>query len=213
MIRPAGLEDVRLEGAAGIILSAGISSRMGRDKALLDFPGTNDNFLTMQIASLKPHCELVIVVAGANAESLKRFVYAQAAELVVNPDPARGQFSSLQVGLQAVLDRGRDKALITHVDRLPALHETLLRLRQRFVEIERKGQWLVVPQFAGKHGHPVLAGREMIEAWLQAPISSTGREVEHVHQNRIDYLDLDDANVTANINTPEEYEDMVRRSS
>jgi molybdenum cofactor cytidylyltransferase len=205
-------ERVRLEGVAGIILSAGISSRMGRDKALLGLPGTNENFLTSQISSLKPHCELVIVVAGANANSLKHFVYAQAAELVVNPDPSRGQFSSLQVGLQAVLDRGRDKALITHVDRLPPLHTTLSRLRQRFSEVERQGKWLVVPQFQGKHGHPVLAGREMIEAWLRAPIASTARDVEHQHPDRIDYLDLDDANVTANVNTPEEYDNLIGRT-
>jgi CTP:molybdopterin cytidylyltransferase MocA len=202
----------RLEGVAGIILSAGISSRMGRDKALLELPGTHEKFVTAQIAALKPHCELVIVVAGANAGSLKHFVYARAAELVVNPDPSRGQFSSLQTGLQAVLDRGRDKALITHVDRVPAASTTFDRLRERYSQVERQGKWLVVPQFAGKHGHPVLAGREMIEAWLRAPIQSTAREVEHQHQDRIKYVDVDDANVTVNVNTPEEYEKLASKT-
>ncbi|HWK31971.1 MAG TPA: nucleotidyltransferase family protein, partial [Terriglobales bacterium] len=86
---------MRLSGVGGIILAAGASSRMGTDKALLEFPGTDQNFLSAQIASLKPHCEMVLVVAGRNASALKTDVYRKAADLVVNPDPDRGQFCSL----------------------------------------------------------------------------------------------------------------------
>ena len=63
----------------------------------------------------------------------------------------------------------------------------------------------MVPEYNARHGHPVLAGREMIEAWLQAPMESTARDVEHNHQHRIEYLRVDDASVVANINTPEDY--------
>jgi molybdenum cofactor cytidylyltransferase len=195
---------VKLEGLAGVILAAGYSSRMGKDKALLELPGSGKNFISAQIASLKPHCELVIVIAGANVDAIKDFVFAEAAELLANPDPARGQFSSLRVGLQAVLDRGRDKALITHVDRIPCSSQTIEGLKSRFAEAH--GEWLVVPEYEGQHGHPVLAGREMIEAWLQAPIESTAREIEHAHQQRIEYLRVNDPSVVANINTPDDYE-------
>src|SRR5436305_324001 len=91
---------------AGVILAAGSSTRMGRDKALLAWQ--DGTFLSAAIDSLAPHSELVIVVAGDNAEQLRPTIYQKAGFLVSNPDPSRGQFSSLQVGLQAVLDRGRD---------------------------------------------------------------------------------------------------------
>jgi molybdenum cofactor cytidylyltransferase len=178
---------------------------MGTDKALLEFPGTDQNFLSAQIASLKPHCEMVLVVAGRNASALKTAVYRLAADLVVNPDPDRGQFSSLQVGLQELLNRGRNFALITHVDRIPPRSHTINALKDAFGGRARE-TWMVVPEYNGVHGHPVLAGREMIEAWLRAPIHSTAREVEHAHQAHIAYLPVDDPNITANINTPEEYE-------
>jgi molybdenum cofactor cytidylyltransferase len=196
---------VRLAGVGGIILAAGASSRMGSDKALLEFPGTGTNFLTAQIASLKPHCEIVLVVAGRNAESLKADVYRQAADLIVNPDPDRGQFSSLQVGLHELLNRGRNLALITHVDRIPPQSPTISALKTAFGNRSHE-TWMVVPEHASVHGHPVLAGREMIEAWLRAGVTSTAREVEHAHQRHIAYIAVDDPNVTANINTPEEYE-------
>ena len=184
---------------------------MGTDKALLELPGTGITFLEAQIRSLAPHCELAIVVGGANAEALRPTIYARAAYLVVNPDPSRGQFSSLQVGLQEVLNRGRDKALITHVDRVPAAPTTIAKLKQRATNTA--GPWLFVPEHNGQHGHPVLARREMIEVWLKSSPETTAREVEHAHQQRIAYVPVADAHILANVNTPEEYQKLVDRGS
>src|SRR5579864_6336976 len=111
---------------AGLILSAGVSSRMGRDKALL--PWGNGTFLSAAIRALQPATDLVIVVAGANAENLRPIVDVQAAFLAINPDPQQGQFSSLQVGLREVLNRGRDAAIITLVDRPAAQVETVQQI-------------------------------------------------------------------------------------
>ena len=202
---------MRLSGLGGIILAAGASSRMGTDKALLKFPGSDENFLSAQILSLRSHCEILLVVAGRNAETLKPDVYRLAADLVVNPDPDRGQFSSLQVGLNELLNRGRDLALVTHVDRIPPRSETINALKDAFARRSRQ-TWMVVPEYKGVHGHPVLAGREMIEAWLRAPVDATAREVEHAHQAHIAYVAVDDPNITANINTPEEYDDLQHKN-
>ena len=98
---------------AGLILAAGASSRMGRDKALL--PWRDGTFLSAALRALQSVTELVIVVAGANALNLKPIADANAAFLVVNPDPQQGQFSSLLVGLRDVLNRGRDAVIITLV--------------------------------------------------------------------------------------------------
>ena len=65
--------------------------------------------------------------------------------------------------------------------------------------------WAVVPEFNGRHGHPFLAGREMIEAFLKAPATATAREVEHLHQQHLLYVPVDDPNIAMNVNTPEEY--------
>ena len=193
----------RAPSFVGVILAAGASTRMGRDKALLPWHGTT--FLGAALESLLPFCDLVTVVAGENAESLKGVIYSRGAFLLINPNPELGQFSSLRMGVQDVLDRGRDAAIVTLVDRPAASSKTVGELRKTFLEACATGAWAVVPEYAGKHGHPIVVGRELIQRFLDAPATSNAREVEHAAQKMIRYVPVDDAHVIANVDTPEEY--------
>ncbi len=188
----------------GVILAAGESSRMGRPKALLPWRG--GTFLSGAIKVLTANTDLVIVVAGGNAEQIRPIVNANAAFLVVNPYPERGQFSSLQVGVQAVLDRGRDSAIITLVDRPPARTETVSFLRRQFIERLEQDIWSVIPEFEGRHGHPIVVGREMIGKFIDAPATSNARDIQHANQAHVAYVPVTDPNVAFNIDTPEDYE-------
>jgi len=196
---------------AGVILAAGESSRMGTDKALLPWPPqvagkppSKDTFLSTAIRSLMSATDFVVIVAGKNEAVLAPIAYANGASVITNPDPSRGQFSSLQVGLHEVLNRGRDAAVITLVDRPPVASATVQLLREAF---ESAGQniWAVVPELSGKHGHPYLAGRELIEKFLQASPTASARDIEHRYQDRIQYVAVKDPFITLNVNTPDDY--------
>jgi len=193
----------RSSSLAGVILAAGSSSRMGQDKALLQYGGRS--FLAGAIQLLQDVCDFVVVVAGKNIDVLGPVVYENSAYLVLNPQPEFGQFSSLRLGLQAVLNRGRDAACVTLVDRPPGEPQTVQWLWEHFLRSTPETIWAVVPQFEGKHGHPVVFGREMIEAFLRAQPKDNAREIEHQHQNRIEYLEVNDPRVVMNINTPDDY--------
>ena len=194
-----------------VILAAGESTRMGTDKALLPWPPatpglppTGQTFLSAAIRALYPFSEKVIVVVGKNENNLAPVVYANGASLVRNPDPDRGQFSSLQVGLQEVLNEGRDAAMVTLVDRPPAKTTTLQTLCSTFADAGND-VWAVVPEYKGKHGHPFLVAREMIGAFLNAPPSANARDIEHQNLRHISYVVVDDPLVTLNVDTPQEY--------
>lgn len=190
---------------AGVILSAGASSRMGRDKALL--PWRDGTFLSAAIQALQRETDLVIVVAGKNADKLRPVADANAAFLVVNPHPELGQMSSLQRGLEEVLNRGRDAAVITLVDRPAPGAGTMAQLKRAFLDASDQ-VWAVVPEYGEKHGHPIVIGRELIEAFLRTPSTSTARDVEHAHQKHILYVPVDDPLVALNVNTEEDYEKL-----
>lgn len=192
---------------------------MGRDKALLPWPPVAEGapavntFLGAMIDLLQAECDQVLVVAGQNADSLQLVVDAHNAFLLVNPKPERGQFSSIQVGLREVLNRGRDAAFLTPVDRPPVLPGTVQSLRAAFLDADLD-VWAVVPEVSRQaeklHGHPILIGREMIEQFLRAPATAVARDIEHEHQAHVLYVPVADERVAANIDTPDQYERLLR---
>src|SRR5437764_14142649 len=103
---------------------------------------------------------MVIVVAGKNEANLRPVAYAAGAFLLQNPAPERGQFSSLQTGLPEVLNRGRDSAMVTLVDRPPPRAETLTRLVEAFLARDH-GIWALLPAYRGEHVQLFLIGGEM----------------------------------------------------
>jgi molybdenum cofactor cytidylyltransferase len=95
--------------------------------------------------------------------------------------------------------------MITLVDRPPVRSETIETLELAFELASTHRKWAVIPEYQGKHGHPILVGREMLEAFLRAPATSNAREVEHAHESDIEYIQVDDPLVAMNVDTPEQY--------
>ena len=205
----------RAESFCGVILAAGFSTRMGRDKALLPWPpvaeGTPavNTFLGSWIDLLQQETDLVIVVAGRNLSNIAPVVYEHGGFLIENEAPERGQFSSIQTGLNDVLNRGRDAAMIALVDRPPVVPGTVRELKHALLS-SPPDIWAVVPEVRrgdeASHGHPLAVGRDMMEVFLRAPAESTARDVEHQHQQHIRYVPVDDPFAALNIDTPDDYE-------
>ena len=132
----------RAAGICGVILAAGASTRMGRDKALLPWPPVAEGapavntFLGAMIDLLQPACDLVLVVAGQNAANLQLVADAHNAFLVVNPAP-RARTVQFDPGRRArSLNRGRDAAFLAPVDRPPVLPGTVQALRTALLDAE-----------------------------------------------------------------------------
>jgi len=202
----------------GVILAAGASSRMGRDKALLPWPPMqaenspqHGTFLSAAILRLKGHTESVVVVAGNNASAIQAVVSENAAVLRVNSAPELGQFSSLKIGLQEARNRGCDAVIIAPVDRPPVAEEMIVHLRTAFLAAINDGYWAAIPEFEGRHGHPVMVGSALIDELLGAPLTATARDIIHAHEDRVLYVPVDDPAVVLNVNTWEEYQRLSTR--
>ena len=191
---------------AGIILAAGASSRMGTPKALLDYRG--ETFMGRLVRVLGETCSPVIVVLGYHADVLRQQVPA-AAKIVINPDPSRGQLSSLQAGLTIMPAEVEGFAFIP-VDSPAVEADTVAELGRAF-EKRAASTLFVIPRQSGRRGHPVLAARSIAAEFLALPPTGEAREVVHAHVDCTEYVDVDDAGIFTDVDDPEAYRRLKER--
>ncbi len=190
---------------AGVILAAGASSRMGSPKALLDYRG--ETFVGRLVRVLSPVCHPVIVVLGYHAEKIRPAIDPRAV-VVVNPAPERGQLSSLQTALAELPDTA-EGFMFVPVDCPAAEPETVEHVSSAFRGRDAKIQF-VVPQYHGKHGHPVCASRAIAAEILALPSTAQARDVVHGHISATLYLDVEDAGILTDVDNPERYRQLAQ---
>ena len=175
----------RSSGAvAGVILAAGESRRMGRDKALLPFGP--ENFLDHLIAVLQGEASPLLVVLGHHAEQIEsRIARAGGVEIVRNPDYALGQLSSLQAGLRALANQPVAGALVCLVDHPAITKEVVRTLLDRFGS---RGARILIPTSNGRRGHPVLFAASLFQELLDAPLEEGARSVVRRHAEEIELV-------------------------
>ena len=106
---------------SAVILAAGDSSRMGAPKAALITPDEGDSFIARIVRTLRASDvhDLVIVTGrhhDAVIDALTRDRVMPSPRIVRNPDPSRGQLSSLFAGMDAVVTPRTEALMMTLVD-------------------------------------------------------------------------------------------------
>ena len=191
-----------------VILSAGESSRMGRPKALLPIDGVR--FIEKIVTALKStRVGEIIAVLGHNADEMRQKVSDLPVKIVVNPDYKQGQLSSLIAAIRNIEsgEKHRVDAILVHLVDHPYINADLVNVMiDRFYETKKL---IVVPRHQGRRGHPVIFSRALFTELLAAPLDQGAKTVVHAHRDQTLEIDTDDAGVTVDIDTPEEYQKHV----
>jgi len=186
---------------AGIILAAGRSSRMGRDKALLAYRGST--FLGHLIEILhQPRIGFLRIVLGENADAVREEIAFDPAQLVVNPHPEQPQLVSLQLAIRSIPEQLVDGALVCLVDHPCIERETVRLLLDRYYQ---SGKRIVIPTFGGRRGHPVLFAASLFGELLAAPLEQGARAVVHKFAANVLEVPTEDEGVILDIDDPESY--------
>lgn len=187
-----------------IVLAAGLSSRMGRPKALLSLDG-GDTFLTRIVQTfVAAGVDDVVVVAGHAAEAVSEALAATGfpMRLVVNRKYDSGQLSSLLVGLDTIDRPGVEAMLLTLVD-VPLVGVSTVRA---VVERYRATRAPIVRPVRGdEHGHPVLIDRSLFAALRSANPMEGAKPIVRAHVSRAGDVLVDDSGAFIDIDTPEDY--------
>jgi molybdenum cofactor cytidylyltransferase len=184
----------------GIVLAAGISSRMGSPKMLLELGGRT--CLARVLAALRDGGvdRAVVVVRPHAADALREIEAAGFGAAVENPRADSGQLSSLIAGLDAVDGPGVDAALVTLVD-VPMIAASSVRaLLDRAASSPAP---ILRAAHRGRHGHPVLFKRVVFEALRRADPSVGAKAV--TRRCAVEDVEVDDPFVVEDIDTPADY--------
>ena len=140
---------------AGIVLAAGSSVRMGRNKLLLELAGQSvvRRAVSRALAVLDP----VIVVLGHEAERVRRELAGLSCRVVVNPEHGRGVETSVRAGV-AALPAGADAAVMLLADMPLVTPAMLAALLERF---RATGAVLVISRYEETIAPPHLYARSL----------------------------------------------------
>ncbi len=184
---------------AGVVLAAGASSRMGTPKALLRI-GERTFLQNMARALIAGGCRPVMAVVAEPVEALRSACRLDGIELVVNPDPSRGQISSLGCALDAAPDV--DGVLVVLVDQGGIEPGTI-----RSVRLALQSAPLAVARHRGNPGHPTAFGKELFAALRSRAAERNGARIvveARTALGEVAWVDVDDPGVVRNLNTPDD---------
>lgn len=188
---------------AAVVLAAGRSSRMGRNKLLLKVAGRTilDRLLDAIEAST---VEEIVVVLGYKPEEIKPIVNAHGALTILNIEHEKGMTSSFKTGLRTVKS---DAAFLVLGDQLcfePAIFDDMGRLMG-----SNPDALIVSPMYYGKRGHPVLFRRVLFREILDLGEDETVKDVVTRHELDHKYVE-GSIWCTMDIDTPEDFDKAVR---
>lgn len=186
---------------SAIILAAGQSKRMGQPKMLLSWG--SGAVLTHVISVVREAgVEDIIVVTGGAREHVEKLVSDLHVRTVFNEAFQTGEMlSSIQCGLRA-LTRQTQAALIGLGDQPQVQAGSVRKVCEAFFETKSS---LVVPSFQMRRGHPWLAASLLWEELLKMESPASPRDFLNTHQTEIQYVNVDDPGILADLDTPEDY--------
>lgn len=173
-----------------IILAAGLSSRMGSWKPVIEVEGKS--LIRRAVENAEAACDRVIVVGGYRFNDLKSHLESHRSIMVIeNKEFQRGMLSSVQAAIPYIRS---DRFFITLGD-MPYIEPEVYAIMSR-----HKPCQVLFPTYMGKKGHPVLIDRELKKKILEAGDDSRMRDI--LMEENVSTLEMDFPGIIADIDLP-----------
>ncbi len=186
---------------AGIVLAAGLSTRLGRPKQLVEVcgkPALQHVLDTVRQTRLAP----VILVVNPDVARALSALDTRGCTIVVNHRPEEGQSSSLRAGLEAV-PADCDAVVFLLGDQPFVGAEIVDGLIERFAVT---GAPIVRPRYDDGPGNPVLIGRALFAELAELRGDTGARPLLAKHQASIVEFDARQHRTPIDLDTPDDIE-------
>ncbi len=193
---------------SGIILAAGLSTRIGEPKQLLPFEGSTI-IETVINNLLGSKLDEVVVVIGHEAERIRSHIQNKPVKIVFNPDYRLGMLTSAQCGVRSIAESA-DAFALTLVDQ-PFITSGLIDLVvDAHAETDRG---ITLPSYNNRRGHPVIFDRRYAADILALPPENGGvRSLFRKYARDIHYVIVNTDRVLRDIDYREHYLDAINEA-
>lgn len=184
----------------GVLLAAGAGTRFAGGNKLLaeveDEPIVVRSARTLCEAGLAAN----LAVVGYQAERIAPALANLPIETTVNPDYEAGQATSVAVGVEWAIAEDADAVVIALGDMPWVTPETYSALLDAY----RDGAEIVVPEYDGQRGNPVVFDATHFGALTEVTGDSGGRQLFATHD--VTRVPVDDSGVGRDVDTPADLE-------
>jgi molybdenum cofactor cytidylyltransferase len=192
---------------AGILLAAGLSSRMGSNKLLFEVEG--ETLLRRSARrALAGGLDPVLVVLGHEAERNGRELAGLPCRAVLHPGYEQGITTSVQAGV-AALPIGTLAAMVLLADMPHVTPEMISALIARY---RSSAAPLVISDYEGVNAPPMLYDRALFDELLAMTAVRCGKQVVKRHRDEAEVLSWPAA-ALADLDVPEDYERLLAGGS
>lgn len=194
------------EKISAVILAAGISSRMGRPKQLIELKGKK--MLDIVIEKMKGfRFNEIILVLGHLHEEIKRNIDTSGIKLVINENYNEGISSSIRKAVSSL--KSDSEAILIHLADKPLVkQETIKRMIEVFKSTNAK---IIIPIFNGIHGHPVIFKKELFRELKMLKGDEGARVLINKRIRDCYFMEVDDEGVIIDIDTPEDLRSVLKK--
>lgn len=183
-----------------MVLAAGVSNRMGRNKLLLEIEG--ESLLRRAVGrAIAAGLDPVVVVLGHEADRAREELSGLICRPVVNPEYARGVNASLSAGI-AALPAGIAAAVVMLADMPFVTADMIGTLVRRFRETTAP---LVVSDYEGVNAPPILYDRSLFAELGAMEGEGCGKQVVKRHRGEAVSVPWP-GGALSDVDVPEDYE-------
>jgi molybdenum cofactor cytidylyltransferase len=185
---------------AGILLAAGTSSRMGRNKMLFELEG--ESVLRRAVRrALAGGLSPLVVVLGHESERSARELDGLPCQWALNPLYEQGINSSLKAGIQAVQDLEAKAAMVMLADMPFVTSEMIAAMIARYRGSRAP---LVISDYEGVNAPPMVYDQSLFAELLLMEGEGCGRQVVRRHKQEAEVLAWP-VSALQDLDVPEDY--------
>ena len=187
-------------GPTAIILASGTSTRLGKDKLLVDLGGVPMLQRTLSCYTKAAKVGDVLIVVGPGQRQNWAWLSSLRVHIHENPDPSKGMISTIRAGLDSAWAKNRD-FLIAPADVPFVAPEVIDKL---IVDFTTRTPEILIPTYKGLGGHPGIYSSKVRDDFFLHGDTSGAKEILLRHRAKTTRIAVFDSDICFDVDTEED---------